>query len=78
MQLVGTGAIIPWMLVLFSSALRQWPCCRDALQVGQVAGEEAFGNQLVEIMVFTSSQLSLGRYFYSFTGLVFSFFELAH
>ncbi|RMC17913.1 hypothetical protein DUI87_05582 [Hirundo rustica rustica] len=35
--------------------------CRDALQAGEVAGEEAFENQLVEIVVFTSSQLSLGR-----------------
>lgn len=41
-----------------------------------MAGEEAFANQLVEIMVFTSSQLSLGRYFYSFTwfGFVVGFF----
>lgn len=77
MQLVGMGAFIPWMLAVFSSALGQWPA-EECLQVGKVAGEEAFGNQLVEIMVFTSSQLSLGRYFYSFTWLVFSFSELAH
>lgn len=41
-----------------------------------MAGEEAFANQLVEIMVFTSSQLSLGRYFYSLAwfGFVVVFF----
>lgn len=43
---------------------------RDALQVRDMAGQEAFANQLVEIMLFTSSQLSLGRYFYSFTWFV--------
>lgn len=74
---VGAGGIFPWMLVVFGSALRQWPQCRGALQVTEMAGEAAFGKQLVEIMAFTSSQLSLGRYFYTFTWLVFSFSELA-
>ena len=58
----------------FVQCLGGGPCCRDALQAGEMAGEEAFANQLVEIMVFTSSQLSLGRYFYSFTWWFFFFF----
>lgn len=45
-------------------------------QAGEVTAEEAFTNQLVEIMVFTSSQLSLGRYFYSFMWFVVFFFSL--
>lgn len=38
-------------------------CRSDALHSGETAGEEAFANQLVEIMIFTSSQLSLGKVF---------------
>lgn len=60
----------------FVQRLGDGPCWRDALQAGEMSGEEAFANQAVEIMVFTSSQLSLARYFYSFTWFAVFFFFL--